>query len=83
MISKDDPYFDKNMGTNGMAVELKYINEKIEMLEKYKNGRAKSVVTKGNYDLLEKQVYYMKKYRDILALRMGLINENKRNYERK
>lgn len=68
---------DRNMGTNGMALELNYINGKIEMLEKYKSGRAKAVVTKGNFDLLEKQLYYMKKYRDILAQRLALINESK------
>ena len=68
---------DKNMGTNGMTSELSYINEKIDMLEKYKTGRAKTVVTKVNFDLLEKQLYYMKKYRDILAQRLALINERK------
>lgn len=70
---------DKNMGTNQMSVELNYICEKIDMLEKYKNSRAKAVITKGNFDLLEKQLYYMKKYRDILAQRLALINERKRN----
>lgn len=70
---------DKNLGTNSMAVELKYINDKIDTLENYKNGRAKAVITKGNFDLLERQLYYMKKYRDTLAQRLSLINESKKH----